>query len=479
MINSAYDQQIRVWLEKHRDCIVEQLLTLMRIPSFRGDAEPGAPYGADCQKMLEATENLFRSLGFGTRTEAGRGYTLAFSGTGEKTIGIFAHGDVVPPGDGWQLCQPFEPVIRDGAIVGRGCSDDKAAVLAAACAMTMIRDLSLPVRSRLLAFTGVNEETGMADVQAFKASEQLPDVCLVADGLFPCSMGEKTKIAMWAQYDTPLQAIRDFRGGVSTSVVLGEADISFAPNAALEAELRGKITDNSTYSLRTQEDGSLLLHVAGISSHAAWPEKSVNAAALAGKLLRTCQTLPDSDRSAMATLHDYLSDVSGHALGIACSDPLFGPLTTANSMIETVDGKLRLNMDARCAPEQNAEALQQKLLHAWDSRGWSLPTLTVRQGFRVDESSPIPEMIRKLCQELTGLDRPLFCLAGGTYSRYLPNSFSCGTFSTWAGYEPALQLPEGYGGFHQPDECLDIESFLTAIRIITHMVLQCDELLHA
>ena len=240
MIDKIYDSQVCAWLENNREQIVAYLMDLMRVPSVRGEAENGAPYGAACQQAITAAENLFRSLGFDTRMEADRGYALAFSGSGEKCIGIFGHADVVPPGDNWIHTQPFDPIVKDGMLIGRGCADDKAGIIMAACAMAMVRDLKLPIQSRLLAFAGANEETGMGDVQAFVAHEENPDICLVPDGDFPCSLGEKSKLIMWAECDTPFTAIRDFHGGVSTNVVLGSVEVTLAADEALQAQLAEK-----------------------------------------------------------------------------------------------------------------------------------------------------------------------------------------------------------------------------------------------
>ena len=41
-----------------------------------------------------------------------------------------------------------------------------------------------------------------------------------------------------------------------------------------------------------------------------------------------------------------------------------------------------------------------------------------------------------------------------------------------------LDFPTGYGGAHQPDEYLDIDGLLTAIRVLAHATLQCDALLY-
>ena len=484
MINQVLDQQIRAWIEEHRQQIIDDLLELVRIPSVRSEPQPGAPYGAECRKSLEASEALFARLGFATRTEYERGYTMATYGEDAKTIGIFGHGDVVPPGDGWIHTQPFEPIVKNGRMIGRGCADDKAGIVIGAAVLSMVRDLQLPVKSRLLACAGSNEETGMNDIQAFVANEACPDISIVPDGDFPCSLGEKGKLIMWAECDTPFTAIRDFGGGLSTNVVLGKVDITMDANAALEAQLRAKIAGNDDYTLTVAEDGSLLLHVEGVGGHASWPQGTVNAGAKAAALLCECDALPESDRAILATVRDFVTDPFCSGTGLTHEDPRFGRLSAANGLMEVREGKLRLSMDTRYGTTMPSEVLKDKLRAVWGSRGWSLPVLDSREAFHVDDNSPVPEMIRAICTEMTGVDRPCFRMSGGTYSHYLPNGFSCGVSLTEAG--PTLgaatvdnDFPEGHGGVHQPDEKLDIEGFMNAIRAITHIVLQCDQLLHS
>ena len=154
--------------------------------------------------------------------------------------------------------------------------------------------------------------------------------------------------------------------------------------------------------------------------------------------------------------------------------------------METKDGKLRLSMDTRYGTTMPSEELKAKLRTVWGSRGWSLPSLESREAFHVDDNSPVPELIRTLCAEMTGVDRPCFRMSGGTYSHYLPNGFSCGVCLTEKGAtlgeavgDEALSFPEGHGAVHQPDESLHIEGFFNALRAIAHIVLQCDELLHS
>lgn len=60
---------------------------------------------------------------------------------------IYGHYDVQPAGDGW-TCDPFDPVIRDGWIHGRGSSDDKGQFLALITAVDILsqrKDLNVNI----------------------------------------------------------------------------------------------------------------------------------------------------------------------------------------------------------------------------------------------------------------------------------------------------------------------------------------------
>jgi succinyl-diaminopimelate desuccinylase len=69
MLHKAYDEQICAWLEAHRSEIVAELIALARIPSVRSEPLPGAPFGAECARVLDAAADLFTRLGFAPRTE--------------------------------------------------------------------------------------------------------------------------------------------------------------------------------------------------------------------------------------------------------------------------------------------------------------------------------------------------------------------------------------------------------------------------
>jgi succinyl-diaminopimelate desuccinylase len=74
-------------------------------------------------------------------------------------VHLNGHIDVVPPGLGWTV-DPFEGVVRDGRIIGRGVCDMKAGIAAAVFAAEALRRAGIILPSLLEISGTVDEESG-------------------------------------------------------------------------------------------------------------------------------------------------------------------------------------------------------------------------------------------------------------------------------------------------------------------------------
>ena len=165
----ALAERIRREADRARDEIAAFTGDLVRIPTVN---PPGRAY-PECAALLGARLEEF---GFDVeiletppgaagppwprdcprRNVLGR---LGGGGSGGRTLHLNGHLDVVPAGGGWTV-DPFGGAIRDGAVCGRGTSDMKGGIAAAAFAVEILRRAGARLHG-VIEFSGTaDEETG-------------------------------------------------------------------------------------------------------------------------------------------------------------------------------------------------------------------------------------------------------------------------------------------------------------------------------
>ncbi|MDY0099730.1 MAG: dipeptidase [Bacteroidales bacterium] len=176
---------IRSYIENNRERFLEELFDLIRIPSVSAKEE-------NKPDMLRAAEYLRKSL-----LDAGAQKARIFSTEGnpvvygEKivsdkvpTVLVYGHYDVQPaePFDLWET-QPFEPVVRDGRIWGRGADDDKGQVFMHVKALEIMNNTGdFPCNIKFM-LEG-EEEVGSASLEKFCIDQKkilAADVILISD----------------------------------------------------------------------------------------------------------------------------------------------------------------------------------------------------------------------------------------------------------------------------------------------------------
>lgn len=164
--------------------LVELLAALVRVPSVSapGYDPAGARHSAEILADLLAAEGFVRV----DVVDPPGGHPSVLgeipAPPGAPTVLLYAHHDVQPPGPhtAWER-GPFEPFERDGRLVGRGASDDKAGIVVHVGALRVLRDeLGIGVK---LVLDGEEEvgSPGLVELAATDPGRFAADVFVVAD----------------------------------------------------------------------------------------------------------------------------------------------------------------------------------------------------------------------------------------------------------------------------------------------------------
>ncbi len=436
------------YIENHRDEIVRDLKALARIPSISKAGKDGLPFGKEVDDALVASAALFAESGIPMEVKHDAGYALAVCEGEGDGIGLFGHADVVPVNDDWVKTQPFEPMMENGVLYGRGVSDNKAGVIACLYAIRALKAAGVDLKSRLTVYVGGSEETGMNDLKAFVERERMPEVCITPDSDYPVSVGEKGILHIECRSRDALKDITKFEGGQAYNVVLDRVNVEVLGEA---------------------------LVVEGLAAHAAHPERGENAAHKAAAQLCERADLCDGDRRIMEGLRDTLCGCHGAEVDIY-SEGAFGKLSCANGIVRIEDGHLVFTLDIRYGNEFDHEAGISRLVAKMAARGYDATVTSNSPGFLLDESGDYMNCILQSYRDAA--DRPdaaPYKTYGGTYARRLRNAFAVDHSLPWD--KSALGLPPGHGGAHQSDEALSVDALLGGIKALALAIGRLDDCL--
>src|SRR5918999_784935 len=181
------DQELRERIAADMPRTTAELERLVRIPSM---GYPGYD-PADVRASAEATRDILRDAGLENARllELDGGHPAVYGDIpgppGGPTVLLYAHHDVQPEGpvDEWDT-PPFEPVVKDGRMYGRGAADDKSGIVVHASAIrALIADGDLPVTVKVV--VEGEEECSTEHLPALvegNAELLRADVAVIADG---------------------------------------------------------------------------------------------------------------------------------------------------------------------------------------------------------------------------------------------------------------------------------------------------------
>ena len=158
------DHQLDAWVDAHFDEELRFLQELVRVPT---DTPPGnnAPHAQRAADLLQAfgfiaeqypiPQEQVRAYGMQSITNL-----IVRRRYGEgRTIALNAHGDVVPPGEGWTH-DPYGAEIVDGFLYGRATAVSKCDFASFSFAVRALESLNLPLHGSVELHFTYDEEFG-------------------------------------------------------------------------------------------------------------------------------------------------------------------------------------------------------------------------------------------------------------------------------------------------------------------------------
>ena len=184
----SHQDSIRAFLDGEQGAQADFLAELVRMPS---DNPPG-----DCRPHAERTAELLRALGYEVELHAvpealvrAHGMISVTNlvvrrrlGSGEgPVIALNAHGDVVPPGEGWTR-DPYGAEVVDGWMYGRGVAVSKSDFATYVWALRALEASGAPLSGTVELHLTYDEEAGGEVGPGFLLSEGItkPDLVLSA-----------------------------------------------------------------------------------------------------------------------------------------------------------------------------------------------------------------------------------------------------------------------------------------------------------
>ena len=424
---------MRNWIETTLRDQIEDLKTLVRIPSVsRGTpAEPGKPFGRTVYEALQAALAIARRLGLKAWDVDGYCGVVEY-GEGEEVLGILAHLDVVPEGEGWSV-PPYSATEKDGRIIGRGTLDDKSPALSAIYALAAIKASGKQMKRRVRVILGCDEEIGSLGVEHYLKVEGQPTLAFTPDAEYPAVNSEMG--ILQTTYEKNYPSALKIDCGTAANVIPG----------VIRAELPCEPIRVDAPEGYTVTYAGNCITVEGRGGHASMPEFAKNALE-ALMLILVQQPLPAEDKATVLALHTlWKLDMHGESLGIDVTDES-GRITYQPDVIRFDETGVRFIADCRHPFSAKAEDLLAKWDAAYGEAGFVRADATIKPGHFIPADSELVSTLMNVYNELNGSDSKPLSMGGGTYARELENAVAFGI------------VREGEESMcHMPDESISVE----------------------
>lgn len=452
------------WLkiaQEQKDNYLKDLTTMLKIKSVRDDSQAtqDAPLGPGPTAALKAFLKMADRDGFTTKNiDNVVGY--AEIGSGDETVAILAHVDVMPAGNGWDS-DPFDPVIKDGNLIARGASDDKGPGMACYYALKTLKEMGTKFNKKIRFIVGTDEESNWTGMHHYFATEPAPTMGFSPDAEFPLINGENGQVSILLDMDGNNDGndqLKSFKSGLRFNMVPREAEavVAVADVNDTKQKFEQFLQDNPVDGQLSEEDDGVHLQLIGKAAHGMEPEKGINAGTYLALFL-TQLNLGGNAKGFVDFIAQYLhDDTRAHHLNVAYTDDVMGEMTMNVGLLSFEQGgHAHVDMNFRYPKGVEPE----KLLHSIQPVAKLYHFAASYDGFEkphyVDPTDPIVTTLMKAYVDVTGeQDAQPEVVGGGTYGRLMKRGVAFGAL-----------MPNTPNTMHQANEFQPVDDLIMSMAI--------------
>ncbi len=468
MIDEKQLQEVYTWIDEHQDDIIHDLIDVASIESVSDADDEVKPFGQGCINVLERMLDKGKQAGFETHNFENYVGSILYDASKEENIGIWAHLDVVPAGEGW-MSDPYTPVIRDGFLFGRGVGDDKSGAIGGFYIQQAFRALNIPLNHNIQLFLGTNEEKGMADIDYYVPRYPVPKFSFVPDAGFPGVAGEFGRLRYVLSSKNALSDdFVDMYSGTVFNIIPNKATVVLAKDTGIAYQ---ELPDS--FEVEETEEG-IRITAFGVSSHAAGPERGVNAIKVLTSELVKLEGLKADDLAILSFIDHVNDDCYGGYLGFAKSDDISGQTVSSGTVLRLEEGRIHLTNDCRFCVTDTGDNILSFIEAKCDENDYEVEVVEKTTPYYLDKEGSAVKAVLAAYEKYTGEVKDIHIGKGGTYAGKIPNAMATGAVLR-GNIEPPAYIEPGHGGAHQPDEFIPIDGYMEGIKLLATMILYVDD----
>ena len=399
--------------EQVKEEFLSSLKLLISYPSVLNENENGTPFGQAIQDVLEKTLEICQGLGFRTYLDPKGSYGYAEIGQGKELLAVLCHLDVVPSGDeaDWKT-PPFEAIVKDGYIFGRGVQDDKGPSMAALYAVKALLDSGVVFQKRVRFIFGTDEETLWRCMGRYNELEETATLGFAPDSSFPLTYAEKGLLQV--KLHGPGSDFLQLEAGEAFNVVPAKASYQ---GAFLEKVIAGLRAAGFDYEETADE-----VTVLGVPKHAKDAAQGVNAIVRLAKVLQLLAPHP-----ALSFIADAVGeDATGSRLFGPILDEPSGSLSFNIAGLTITPERSEIRIDLRIPVLADKEDLVRILSKKAADYQLTYEEFDYLAPLYVPKDSELVSTLMGIYQEKTGDNSPAMSSGGATFARTMPNCVAFG-----------------------------------------------------